>query len=183
MTVNSEALIQTLKKAFDNKLAVIKETAQNARRAGATEVRIYFNPKRKFYAVIDNGIGIDNFDSLLSVAQSGWEESIKKKETAYGLGFLSSLFIADDIYIASNGKQLRSPTNDILNFNPISFSDSTIKDRTVIVMYGDSLEPLYKANYDEIFAGFPINVYVNDVKLNRVHAKDSDLHFITNDHG
>jgi len=65
----------------------IIEILQNARRAGATEVRI--SNKDGFVTVIDNGSGIDDFQKLLDLGGSGWDEKLGAGEDPAGVGLFS----------------------------------------------------------------------------------------------
>ena len=62
----------------------IIEILQNARRAGATEVRI--KNKDGFVYVEDNGSGIDDFGKLLDLGGSGWDEKLEQGEDPAGVG-------------------------------------------------------------------------------------------------
>jgi len=65
----------------------IIEILQNARRAGATEVRI--SNKEGFVTIIDNGSGIDDFQKLLDLGGSGWDEKLEAGEDPAGVGLFS----------------------------------------------------------------------------------------------
>ena len=65
----------------------IIEILQNARRAGATEVRI--SNKDGLITVQDNGSGIDNFQKLLDLGGSGWDEKLEAGEDPAGVGLFS----------------------------------------------------------------------------------------------
>lgn len=65
----------------------IIEILQNARRAGATEVRI--TNKDGLVTVIDNGSGIDDFQKLLDLGSSGWDEQLEAGEDPAGVGLFS----------------------------------------------------------------------------------------------
>ena len=65
----------------------IIEVLQNARRAGATEVRI--NNKDGFVTIQDNGSGIEDFQKLLDLGGSGWDEKMEAGEDPAGVGLFS----------------------------------------------------------------------------------------------
>jgi len=65
----------------------IIEILQNARRAGATEVAI--TNKKGLVTVLDNGSGIDNFQKLLDLGGSGWDEQTEQGEDPAGVGLFS----------------------------------------------------------------------------------------------
>ncbi|HBG27923.1 MAG: hypothetical protein A2Y10_16510 [Planctomycetes bacterium GWF2_41_51] len=60
------------------------EILQNARRAGATEVRI--TNKNNLVKVKDNGSGIQDFHKLLDLGGSGWDEKLEAGEDPAGVG-------------------------------------------------------------------------------------------------
>ncbi|MBP7937745.1 MAG: hypothetical protein KA354_24160 [Phycisphaerae bacterium] len=63
----------------------IIEILQNARRAGATQVNIINLPDGAVL-VRDNGQGIDDFEKLLELGGSGWEEALEQSEDPAGVG-------------------------------------------------------------------------------------------------
>ena len=65
----------------------IIEVLQNARRASATEVRI--SNKKGFVTVEDNGCGITDFQKLLDLGGSGWDEQLEHGEDPAGVGLFS----------------------------------------------------------------------------------------------
>ena len=65
----------------------IIEVLQNARRAGATDVRI--SNKKGFVTVEDNGCGIADFQKLLDLGGSGWDEKLEHGEDPAGVGLFS----------------------------------------------------------------------------------------------
>ena len=65
----------------------IIEILQNARRAGGTEVRI--TNKDGLVTVVDNGSGIDDFQKLLDLGSSGWDDQTEQGEDPAGVGLFS----------------------------------------------------------------------------------------------
>jgi hypothetical protein len=70
------------------------ELLQNARRAGATKVTVSIeesgSESRSCSVTIqDNGTGIEDFQNLLSLGASGWNEETQAKEDPAGMGFFS----------------------------------------------------------------------------------------------
>jgi len=65
----------------------IIEILQNARRAGATEVKI--TNKDGYITVRDNGSGIEDFQKLLDLGGSGWDEKMEAGEDPAGVGLFS----------------------------------------------------------------------------------------------
>jgi hypothetical protein len=65
----------------------IIELLQNARRAGATEVEI--TQKKGLVTIQDNGSGIGDFQTLLELGGSGWDEKLEFCEDPAGVGLFS----------------------------------------------------------------------------------------------
>ena len=68
------------------------EILQNARRAGATAVDITIEeqtsePPTSVVTVHDNGRGIEKFQELLTLGESGWNEETEVREDPAGMGF------------------------------------------------------------------------------------------------
>lgn len=78
------------------------EILQNARRAGATEVRI--SNKDGFVTVEDNGSGIEDFQKLLDLGGSGWDEKLEAGEDPAGVGLFS--LAPRKVTIISQNKQV-----------------------------------------------------------------------------
>ena len=62
----------------------IIEILQNARRAGATKVEI--TNEHGVVTVRDNGRGIDDFNKLLDLGSSGWDDVLEQSEDPAGVG-------------------------------------------------------------------------------------------------
>jgi len=84
----SERLLQKASRLFTGTLdGRVIEILQNARRAGATEVRI--SNKEEIVTVQDSGSGIDDFQKLLDLGGSGWDEQLEAGEDPAGVGLFS----------------------------------------------------------------------------------------------
>jgi hypothetical protein len=90
-----EGILEKADRLFKNDDAgVWIELLQNARRAGATKVNVSIeesgSESRSCSVTIeDNGTGIEDFQNLLSLGASGWNESTQAKEDPAGMGFFS----------------------------------------------------------------------------------------------
>jgi len=80
----------------------IIEILQNARRAGSTEVRI--SNKDGFVTIEDNGCGIEDFQKLLDLGGSGWDEKLEAGEDPAGVGLFS--LAPKEVTITSGGRQI-----------------------------------------------------------------------------
>ncbi len=174
LKVATEKLIPNLAYAFTSSTTFVKELMQNANRAGSSSVSIWTNESG--FVIEDDGVGITNMQDLLTVAESGWDESVKLTQKPFGIGWLSALFAADWVSVSSNGSALEGMTADILNFAEISLKswlDLYGKPGTRVELKG------IKASESEVIAaakafakGFPLPVELNGVPLARPHAVD-----------
>ena len=120
LKVNQGNLVKNLRFSFTDSCTVIAELMQNARRAGATQVEIDFAPETKTLVVRDDGCGIDCYQTLFTIAESGWDAEVVEQEHPFGLGFLSALFACGHLEVESKGGRIFTPTEDILSFKPVA---------------------------------------------------------------
>lgn len=98
----SERLLTKASRLFTGTLeGRVIEILQNARRAGATEVRI--SNMDGLITVRDNGSGIDDFQKLLDLGGSGWDEKLEAGEDPAGVGLFS--LAPRKVTIISGGRQ------------------------------------------------------------------------------
>lgn len=95
MQINETKLIEDMRLAFTDKYSLIREMAQNARRAKAKTIKITYNTASGYLTFENDGQPITNFQNLISVSHSGWDEETKANQRPYGLGFLSVLYAAE----------------------------------------------------------------------------------------
>lgn len=177
LTVEPKRLFEALKFAFTNTSSVLTELMQNARRAGATEVRFITaqNGDGLELSVSDDGVGIEDLSVLLKMAESAWNEDVLTEESPYGLGFLSCLYATTQLSVRSNGKQFVSGTKNILDLEEIDIVDDMDPPSgwgsTCITLRGVKLEEREIVAVLETNAtGFPISVMFNGRQLQRPHA-------------
>lgn len=185
MSVNPENLVKSLKLSFTNQATFLGELMQNSRRANATQVVFEFIAETKILQVTDDGCGIDSVETLLTVAESGWDAETIAQEHPFGIGFLSALFACRHITVVSKGGRFSAYTADILAFKPITVAPVTDWDGiTTITMIGVELE-LEKIGdmLDRLAMGFPIPVKFNNEMIDRKYAIDSGLDFINTEVG
>ena len=119
LRVNQEKLVNNLRFSFTNATSVLAEMMQNSRRAGATKVEIDFVPETKTFTVRDDGCGIGDYQTLFTLAESGWDAETINNESPFGLGFLSALFSCRHLEVESKGGRVSMSTADILSFKPV----------------------------------------------------------------
>ena len=64
--INEEGALRNQRYAFTDKFTLFSELMQNARRAGATRIDIWYDDAQGILRVIDDGCGIDDFQKLLT---------------------------------------------------------------------------------------------------------------------
>ena len=72
--------------------------------------------------------------------------------------------------MTSNGFLLSANCEDIRSFKPIGINHIEPDGKTSITLVGDQLKPIFEANFGEIFAGFPVPVFINGLEIQRIHA-------------
>lgn len=170
--VNEKKLIKNIGQTFSSTSTVISELMQNARRAKATEVRIYTEPESEDLVVIDNGEGVNDFSKLLHVADSGWDEATKIEDKPFGMGFLSCLFAAEIVIVESNGQKVIIDTQKAINQEAImveSTGDTTPGTKITLKNFKspEGIEKLLGKHLSILAAGFPIGVYWNELEISR----------------
>jgi len=99
----SQKLLSKTTRLFTGTLAGrIIEILQNARRAGATEVRITNEENR--VTVRDNGRGIDDFSKLLDLGNSDWDQGVEAAEDPAGVGVFC--LAPREVHISSGHKSV-----------------------------------------------------------------------------
>lgn len=184
MKVNPQKLVESLKYSFTNKTTVLSELMQNARRAGASSVKFNYKPDTNTLVITDDGCGIESMETLLTVAESGWDTELVEQEHPFGVGFLSALFACDYILVTSKGGEIVANTCDVLAFKKIPVNSCKWKGITHIALVGVELHEEYILNtLKRLARGFPIPVYFNGECLERPMAEDSELEFIDTEIG
>lgn len=176
LSIDPSGFMNAMKSGFESHISIIKELAQNSRRAGATAINIEINQESNSLTIVDDGKGIDDFSKLIGAYKSNWGENLNS-ESPYGIGFLSCILAADHITVTSNGFLLSANCEDIRSFKPIGINHIEPDGKTSITLVGDQLKPIFEANFGEIFAGFPVPVFINGLEIQRIHALDSGLVF------
>jgi hypothetical protein len=170
LQVNVPNLVRNMRFSFTNSVNVLSEMMQNARRAGATMVQFSYSEDGTL-VVIDNGKGIDDFQKLLTLSESGWDAELVVREHAFGQGFFSALHSGKHVTVESRGRKIAFETEDVLNFASIAKEPSDFIGGTRITLQGMTLP---KKNLVEALArfakGFPIDVTLDGKQIVRKHA-------------
>jgi Histidine kinase-, DNA gyrase B-, and HSP90-like ATPase len=91
-TIQAQVSSMTLSKVsrlFNASLAdCLNELLQNARRAGALAIQLNLSSNRQL-TIADDGSGIANPQTLLTLGESDWSEETKQQEAPAGMGIFS----------------------------------------------------------------------------------------------
>jgi len=173
LKINEKKLLSSLKHAFTNSHTVLGELLQNARRSGSPEIHI--TAEDNYISIRDEGNGIDDINTLLTIAESGWDLNIIEHEHPFGLGFLSALFACERIMVTSKFGTLFAMTADILAMRPLTINTKIVQDKGTTI----TLEGLHNLNKRDIINhlkrlafGFPIPVFVNGVLMESPLSKN-----------
>lgn len=177
LMINEDNLLNRLGEAFTNKDTFIKEIMQNAQRSGATKLAI--NTTDNTISFIDDGQGIKDFQSLLTVAESGWDRDTIKKTNAFGIGFLSSIYASDVVEVKSGTEFVRFKTQDLLSGHAVKVETGRSRVKGTIVI----LTGMFKTdNLESCTTGFGIPVTINGVNSLRKNALNKEA-FIKTEFG
>jgi hypothetical protein len=140
-----EGILEKADRLFRNDDAgVWIELLQNARRAGATRANISFEESASESGVCkvtiqDNGTGIEDFQNLLSLGASGWNEETQTREDPAGMGFFSlcrsevnvqsgtqSVTISPAVFLGKDAAQVQE-TSEYVQGTQIQFTRESTK--------------------------------------------------------
>lgn len=181
LQVNQAKLVQNLALAFTNKTTFIAELMQNARRAGASEIHLNYvvsgnaDGKSNGTLVIeDNGSGIQSWQDLLSLADSGWDNTIQAQERPYGVGFFSCISSAKSVKVESGQHKLEFDREYVMTMQSISVqsNDETVAG-TRITLSGLPLDGYAVDEAVQTYArGFPVKVFFEDKEISRYQCAE-----------
>lgn len=177
LTFNLDALRQTLRHAFGKHDSVVQELLQNARRAGATQIALGYDEASQTLEIEDDGIGIADFQAMLEIGTSGWNEAVSRQEKPYGMGFLAAIYAAKRVKVESQGLVLEIDTEAALaeqGFDVQAAEPGT--ERTIgarITLTGFKWEAPTIA-VRQMAMGFPVPISFNSTIQSNHHALRED---------
>ncbi|WP_252858443.1 hypothetical protein [Pseudomonas nitroreducens] len=116
LQTNQHQLIANLRHAFTPH-SMLGELLQNARRAQARHIQVIADGNTLI--VNDDGTGIADLQTLIFIAESGWDPALKERENAFGLGVLSTLYFANYLSVHSGSKAFNAATATIIRGDAI----------------------------------------------------------------
>jgi len=180
LSVSQAGALRMLRTQFTSSTTFLSELLQNARRAGATAVRITWDPDGSILTVTDNGEGIRRFLNLFIAYESGWDAVTKTRERPNGVGIYASLDVSEWIEIHSLG-QRATLDQKLFEFKPVTVHVAPRRQGTEVRLrlleaYRRTIAEWSKLLH-EMVAGFPIPVWFGGAQIPRPHALDSGLSF------
>lgn len=116
---NEEGALRNQRFAFTDRFTLVAELLQNARRAGATTIRVDHDPAAQSLVVEDDGCGLDDFQKLLTFNESGWDAATRDAEQPFGVGFSKCLYAARRCIVTSGLRSVDIDTAAALAKAPI----------------------------------------------------------------
>ncbi len=189
-TIQAHVSARILNKAdrlFTNRLSqVFVELLQNARRAGASLVSVTTNPGATAgttrITFTDNGSGVDDFNKLLYLGESGWDEAVERAEDPAGMGLFALLH--SGVTVSSRGKTATITTDAFLGKEPVKVRDQVTPDPetgTTLAFLREETETGIKETLQRVVRYGPVDVLFNGVLLGRqdflagaAHIKEVD---------
>ncbi|HAF2412733.1 TPA: ATP-binding protein [Salmonella enterica] len=171
LKTNQHRLISNLRHAF-NPQSMLGELLQNARRAGATEIHITVDDTS--ITVSDDGAGIADMQSLINIAESGWDPELQVRENAFGMGVLSTLYFSTYLSVHSGTQAFSASTATIIRGDGIEVHAEDARIGTEIRLdgvqsptVGVNLPAWVAQQFKRLCEAFPVPVFLNGKELVR----------------
>ena len=167
--INEEGALRNQRHAFTNRYTLVCELLQNARRAGAKCIEIEHDAAAQRLCVHDDGCGLDDFQKLLSLHESGWDEATVAEESPFGVGFSKCLYAATRCIVASGCQRVDIDTEAALAKALIEVEALPVAEAvtgTRIELQGVDLPDL-EARIEDLCLGFAVPVLFNGRPLTR----------------
>lgn len=180
--INERRFFENMKHLFASSFSMLGELMQNARRAGATQVDFELDAEHRTLIVRDDGCGIEDFQNVIALCDSGWNEQIQLTDKPFGMGLFSLFFAAEKVVFRSKGHRLEVSLRDITERRALKLTLdgwTTLAKGTRVELHGLHLDllvhhfgggPKLLAELKERAMGFPIPVIFNGGELPRPHA-------------
>ena len=164
LKVNESGVLSNLQRTFSNTNTWLQELLQNCRRSGATEIEISYDGGS--IIIKDNGVGIQDWDSLLTIGQSGWNP--ESNENPFGMGFLAAIFASTDGYVQSKGKFINFHSDKLLAGETLEIKDGNNETGTSVTL--NLKKSIDTKEIEKAVKAFPIHVTLNGEPLARPYS-------------
>ena len=172
VSINQGRLLAGLRAAHADRSTVLTELLQNARRANASHVAVDYDARARTLTVRDDGVGIDDWQTLFTLGESGWDATPARDEHAFGVGFMTCLYSARRCTVRSRDRIVAFDTAAALQLEPIAVRPAPFSARTVVTLEGVLLPDLER-RVALLASAFPIAVTYNGARLPRPLAVDA----------
>lgn len=167
--INEKGFFANQRYAFSDRYTLVSELMQNARRAGAGRVSIEYDANAKLLRVADDGCGIADFQQLLTLHESGWNEALCAEERPFGVGFSKCLYSAARCSVSSRGQRIEFDTGQALAQAMIEVQGCEFHPGTIVTLHEVEL-PELAAQIARRCRGFPIPVSFNGHEIDRPYG-------------
>lgn len=171
LKTNQHQLIANLRHAF-TPASMLGELLQNARRAKAQHIEVIVD--NNTLIVRDDGTGIADLQTLIFIAESGWDQELKERENAFGLGILSTLYFAEYLSVHSRDQAFRAATAAIIHGDAIEVHPAVPRLGSEIQLEGVkspqatlTLSQWAAAQLERLCEAFPVPISFNGVDFPR----------------
>lgn len=155
---------------FKDILCFLDEDIQNAQRAKATEVRVTVCRDENTVTIENNGNILTNPQALFSIAESSWDDDVKKTENPFGMGFFSNITVSNFIEIHTGNKLIVFDVDKMMKTNNTEIDVSEIDeyyDGFKLKLKNFDFENVYTWNIKErveLLGSYihELNIYYND---------------------
>ncbi|WP_269495562.1 hypothetical protein [Castellaniella sp. S9] len=177
LKTNQHKLIANLRHAF-NQASMLGELLQNARRAQASHIQI--TVEGDTLIVRDDGVGIADLQTLIFIAESGWDKDLQARENAFGLGVLSTLYFAQHLSVHSIDQAFNAATEAIMRGDAVLVYPESPRVGTEIRLdgvqspdAGINLPEWVGRKLNRLCKAFPVPVFLNGTEIDRPLADPS----------
>jgi len=170
--INEDGALRNQRYAFTDRFTLVTELLQNARRAGATHIVVDHDDEKRQLTVRDDGLGIPDFQSLLSFHESGWDADTVAQEHPFGVGFSKCLYAAARVVVSSGRHRVDIDTAAALRREPVDVEtmDAQVPG-TLVELYGVDVQGI-AVRIATICQGFSVDVIFNGQHIARPYAPD-----------
>jgi len=167
VNINEAGALIHQRYAFTDRFTLVSELLQNARRAGASTVELDYDETAQTLRISDNGVGIEDFQRLLSLYESGWSPELCATERPFGVGFSQCLYCARHCAIASGAQRVEFDCEAALAQQPIEVIETQHQLNGTCIQLQGVVLPNWRERIAKLCLGFPVNVRLNGEELLR----------------
>lgn len=167
VNINEAGALIHQRYAFTDRFTLVSELLQNARRAGASTVELDYDETAQTLRISDNGVGIEDFQRLLSLYESGWSSEVCATERPFGVGFSQCLYCARHCAITSGAQRVEFDCEAALAQQPIEVIETQHRVNGTCIQLQGVVLPNWRERIAKLCLGFPVNVRLNGEELLR----------------